>query len=474
MTRAALAAVALAAACSAETVLAPVIDVPAAGSPAYPWTDLDGLTLQVTHQGDPGILSEKSFTRGQAPALDVGFGDDLVVHLTGTRAGVEFAYGRSCPVTVQAERPIPAAPHLYFARIVRWAAGPRPAAPARTGGAAWTAPDGSGLFAGGDGGETSIERFDTASGAFVPVAGASAARPGAAIAPLPDGSALRVGGDAPEGILELLSPLATTATVQRIDDARLRLVEHAAATLVDGSVVVIGGRTPGAGLATTGVTFSLGRGDAGAPAAPRLMSAALTTPRAGHTLTRLGDEVGAALLVIGGRDAAGAPVAAAEMWEPLSEAYADFHPAMKRPRYGHRAERLPDGSILVVGGRGPGGVPEATIEVYRPRLGQFDTAGTLPAGAGLTELSVTALPDGRVLLAGGRDRDERPVATTLIAQPSPSAGAVVISPTDPLAAPRAGHAATLLCDGTVLLVGGTSDAAAPGAERYNPSSAGRR
>src|SRR5262249_12506639 len=148
-----------------------------------------------------------------------------------------------------------------------------------------------------------------------------------------------------------------------------------------------------------------------------------------HSMTRLGDEVGAAALVVGGQDAAGAPVAAAELWEPLRESYDAFHPAMVAPRYDHRAIRLPDGSVLVVGGRGASGAPVDSIEVSQPRVGQFPPAAPLPAGAGLTDLSVTALPDGRVLLAGGRDRDGAVVATTFIARLDPLDGTVDLTPT---------------------------------------------
>jgi hypothetical protein len=65
------------------------------------------------------------------------------------------------------------------------------------------------------------------------------------------------------------------------------------------------------------------------------------------------------------------------------------------------------------------------------------------------------------------------VKDVFIARLDATDGTVDVVRTDPLPAPRAGHQAVLLCDGTVLLVGGTEDAAA-GAERYNPPSIDRR
>jgi hypothetical protein len=113
------------------------------------------------------------------------------------------------------------------------------------------------------------------------------------------------------------------------------------------------------------------------------------------------------------------------------------------------------------------------MELYDPVLGLFTLTGSLSPTAGLTELTVTPLPDGRVLLAGGRNQTGAAVATTLIAQLDPVNGRVNIIATNSLSVPRAGHSAVPLCDGTILLVGGTDDPAAP-AERYNPPAAGRR
>lgn len=467
------------AACGGDdtTTFAPVIDVPAVTSAAYPWTDLDSVTLLVTNGGT--LLAQASFARDEAPSATVAFGSDIAVHLTGTRGPIEVAYGRTCAVTVSPNA-TPPAPHLYFAKEVRWAAGPMPAAMLRTGGDAYTAPNGSAVFVGGDGGETRLERFETDLGAFSTLGASVAPRDGAVLAPLADGSALRIGGTAggnTVGFFELLlSPATLSEPVQHVDEPRLRLVGHAAATLVDGTVVVAGGdaQPGGAGPFTvSGATWIFALGDAGGPAPPRLLPAALAAPRSHHTMTRLGDDVGAAVLVVGGHDAANAPVATAEIYEPLREAYDSFHPAMVRPRFDHRAVRLPDGSVLVIGGRDAGG-PVDSIEIYRPLLGQFATAGSLPANAGLTDMSVTPLADGRVLLAGGNDATGHAVTTTLIAQVDPVNGMVILSPTDAMAAPRARQEATLLCDGTVLLVGGTTDTAAPASERYNPPAAGRR
>jgi hypothetical protein len=141
------------------------------------------------------------------------------------------------------------------------------------------------------------------------------------------------------------------------------------------------------------------------------------------------------------------------------------------PRRDHRAVRLADGSVLVVGGINAMNQAERRLEIFNFDSG-FQLAGTLPESAGITDFTVTPLPDGSILLAGGRDGANNPVSTAFIIRLDPSDGELDVVTTDRLATPRARHQATLLCDGTVMLVGGTLIAAR--AERYNPPSLGRR
>jgi hypothetical protein len=139
---------------------------------------------------------------------------------------------------------------------------------------------------------------------------------------------------------------------------------------------------------------------------------------------------------------------------------------------------MPGGFVLIVGGLtedplGGAPLPVAKLELYDPFQGRFTQAGAMPTAAGLTELVATPLPDGRVLLIAGRDAAGQPVASVFIARLDPSNGQVFVSPTDDLAVARAGHSAVSLCDGTILVVGGTSEPGANGAERYNPPTEGR-
>jgi hypothetical protein len=114
------------------------------------------------------------------------------------------------------------------------------------------------------------------------------------------------------------------------------------------------------------------------------------------------------------------------------------------PRSEHTAMLMPDGSVLFIGGFDTLGNPVATLELFSVD-GGFAMAGTLPDGAGLLDFTASTLPDG---------------------------GAVDVVATDRLAVARAGHQAVVLCDGSVLISGGTT-VPLP-AERYNPPPDGRR
>lgn len=77
-----------------------------------------------------------------------------------------------------------------------------------------------------------------------------------------------------------------------------------------------------------------------------------------------------------------------------------------------------------------------------------------------------------MLVAGGRLEPGGATISAFIARLDPLDGTVDIVATDRLAQARAGHQATVLCDGTVLVAGGTLDQTSY--ERYNPAALGRR
>lgn len=474
MRAAAVAAVIALAGCGDDgVVLRPIIELPPASSDAYPLGAVDELELSVAPAGDDGNLASKTGTVDSLPTLEaVPFGEDLVLHLNGTALGVPIAYGRSCALDVSAQLPEEElSPHIYFSRIVKWGPAPGPFVPGRIDAHSYAIDTGLAVFVGGGADIDDVEVFDAYSGRFELLSNTVTGRSGALLEAFPDGRALVVGGADDGGAMVQVAEVIDTrdGSIATLDDVAPQLVGHAGVTLVDGSIVVAGGETP-AGVTGKAWKYSFGTGDVlqqlELPA-----SEALLVPRADHTMTRLGDEIGADVLVIGGRGDAGAPVAEVELYRPLREAFEPIdEPAFAFPRWGHRAVRMPGGFVLVIGGSDDAG-PVRELELYDPAQGVFIGAGEMPLAAGLTELAATPLADGRVLLSGGRDLDGNPTSGVFIARLDPIDGRVVIVPTDAMAIARAGHTAVRLCDGTIMVVGG---AAGAGAERYNPPAFGRR
>lgn len=479
MTRlAALLAALLACGGDDRPVFAPFIDVPPEGSDGYPYTGLDELVLEIAEAGRDEGRSETFAISEPLELTDLDFGEDQVVHLSGRTGGVEVAYGRTCAVDIVDDAGADRSPHLYFSRMVKWGQGidPGPIADAPT--LAYSPPDGSGVFV-GDG---QVTRFDPLTGTFVAVEmDPIEARDGGILAAVPDGRALLVGGTAGgDGVplVEAIDPNVEPVSASRVEaQPGPPLIDHAAVTLVDGTVLVAGGQLQdeAGDFAVTRAAWLVHFGDGNTLDEPEQLLSETIAARRGHTLTRLGDDVGAAVVVVGGRDADGQPIATAELYRPLSRQFEPVASAVLAvPRWNHRAVRLPDGSVLIIGGRtlDEGGAPIAApaVERYDPVLGVFkDTNAVLSSMHAVEEMAVVPMPDGRVLLIGGRNAAGDPVSTVLIARFDPVNGQVDLSVTDPLERPRAGHSAAILCDGTILVAGGGG-----GSERYNPPSAGRR
>lgn len=465
--------------CGADGVsVRPVYDTPV-GDPTAVATGLDALELAVARSGSSSNLAAVSFSPGEGAELSgVPFADDLVVHLTGRLGGSEVGYGRTCDFTVSPDGD-PPTPHLWFARTTKFGSLARTTR-VRTGGLALTAPDGSALFLVGDerASASVAERFDPYAGALTDAA-PLLERVGGNAAVLGDGPAARIavfggvddGGNG-AGTIELIRIDNGVALVDAMPLGVLGRVETTATTLTDGTIVVIGGRAPGGApvgdidvMAETEGTVEVTRG-----------SHSLLHPRTGHTATRLGDDVGEPVLIVGGVDALGTPVGEAELWKPFSGGLADlsaFPHTMVVPRSRHLTKLMRDGSVLVIGGVDATNQPVRTIERYTIDTG-FVPVAELATGAAVIDMTATTLPDGRILLVGGRPAPGAPPVTTAsVARLDEFNGSVdVVAIGDQLAVPRAGHQATLLCDGTVLIVGGTDVPTAP--ERYNPTALKRR
>jgi hypothetical protein len=137
--------------------------------------------------------------------------------------------------------------------------------------------------------------------------------------------------------------------------------------------------------------------------------------------------------------------------------------SMNEPRAYHTATFLNDGTVLIAGGFNESG-SVISAEIYNPATGIFTpTTGnmTMPRHNGVYVVSFTAtlLNNGKVLITGGTSTAgnyNHYTGSTELASAElydPATG-IFTATAGNMTATRSGHTATLLRDGTVLIVGG--------------------
>lgn len=458
-------------ACGSDSLsLRPIIDTPEESSRAYPYGGADELSMAVAVSGESSDLRVADFPIDESPILpSVPFGRNLVLHMRAKRADNTVAYGRTCSFDFEPGNE-PGDVHLYLSRLTRWAPSSFERAPSDEEGFLYSMPDGGAGFIGGG---APLARFDVLDGTY-DERGVTLAREKAAYVALEDGRALVIGGEE-DGVaasdivvvelMEVFSPDAPAGDRIGIDAVTFA----AAASLGDDRAVMVGGEV--GGVATDKareIAFEV-EGVVTRPLPE------LATERAEAVMTRLGDGPASDVLITGGRNETVGAINIAELYRPLARRFDTVVPLMDTARWGHAAVRLPDRSVLIIGGyTDTVGTTTDIIELFDSSLATFTVLDTLPSRAGRVGMTATTLPDGRILLTGGIDGDGNPTNAVFIARQDLESGLFSLLETEFLQVPRVGHQATVLCDGTVLITGGTSDPNAPVAERYNPPPDGRR
>jgi len=185
------------------------------------------------------------------------------------------------------------------------------------------------------------------------------------------------------------------------------------------------------------------------------------------------------VLIAGGVASEGSNSAAAELYDPATGGFTRTG-SLSTGRAYHTATLLKDGRVLIAGGLGIDGQPVTVSELYDPGTGKFATTGNMLQAR--YDFTASLLRNGKVLIAGGNTSTiiSANLDTAELYDPAAgtfSAAGNVTRYYDPsidkfyyqgkMIAARAGHSATVLTDGNVLIAGGADHATA---EVYDPSS----
>jgi Kelch motif/Galactose oxidase, central domain len=217
-----------------------------------------------------------------------------------------------------------------------------------------------------------------------------------------------------------------------------RRYDHTATLLADGRVLVVGGTRSTVTLDSAELYDP--KTDAWSPAA------SLPAPRTHHTAALLPD---GRVLVAGGIN--GQPLATTAIFDPTANRWTAGE-SMGVPRRGALATRLRDGRIMVVGGLEFPGPAEAAAEIFNPTTGTWAAAGQSTQPLLRDGIALSLLKDGRVLVSGGMGSGDL--------GPGSTAGYVYDPQRDQWSATadmrqgRVDHTASLLPNGRVLVAGG--------------------
>lgn len=259
---------------------------------------------------------------------------------------------------------------------------------------------------------------------------------------LPDGRVLIAGGfdgSAAMNTTRLYDPLTRSPSAGPDLPGSDRM-GHTATLLRNGQVLIAGGSNGGSGsdsLYST-VTFDAETGQFAA-------AGNLASARSQHTATLLQD---GRVFVMGG-DQNGSAVSTSEIYNPATRSWTQNTHTLgsSAARLDHTATLLPDGRVLVAGGRAATGAL-SSVYIWNPIDSQWTAGPSMPGGPRWGH-TATLLPGGKVLFAGGRGaaNSYKPLADVY----DSNTGAWEISVVH---TPRYQHTATLLPDGRVLIAGG--------------------
>ena len=272
--------------------------------------------------------------------------------------------------------------------------------------------------------------------------------------PLDDGDTLHVGGFGNGGTLANAETYGSTATPYAMSS---RHELYSGTRLGDGRFFVSGGY-----VGNTNTSSASGEVSAGGAFA---LAGYMDEPRQGHSTLTLPD--GSALVCGGWCVQLGTALATCERFDPATDSFEAAAP-MNAARYRHTATVLADGTTLVTGGQGADGVQLDTAEIYDPWSGAWTLLDSTLSDPKMDH-TATLLADGSVLVVGGFSGEGGGATVASADGFFPADGSFY--PLPDMTIDRHEHAAALLPDGSVLVVGGMTwpaDVRLTSVERFVP------
>jgi hypothetical protein len=168
--------------------------------------------------------------------------------------------------------------------------------------------------------------------------------------------------------------------------------------------------------------------------------------RSGHTATLLQN---GQVLIAGGWGVSGRS-ATAELYDLRTGTF-HYTDSMIAPRASMTATPLKNGPVLIAGGDYARNTPQLVAELYDPATDKFEKSGSLNHGR--SAHTATLLSGGKVLLVGGRPGYGADLVLASAEIFDPTTGQFTL--TGNMNEVRYKHAAVLLQDGNVLVLGGS-------------------
>jgi hypothetical protein len=179
----------------------------------------------------------------------------------------------------------------------------------------------------------------------------------------------------------------------------------------------------------------------------------LSVPRFAHTATLLPS---GKVLVTGGcsTSTCSTYTAVSELYDPVANSWSTTG-NLNASRYYHTAVLLKTGKVLAIGGSA--GTVTSSCELYDPSKGTWSNAASINTARYLN--TTTLLPDGKVLITGGT-QTRFPMSSAELYDPTANTWTL----TGTMTQARYAHTATLLGDGTVVVAGGEGQSISCGKE----------